>query len=115
MSTQSVLDRHLQAFGDGDVEAAVADYAEDSIFISPRGAVLGAAAMRPVFEELFSGLFKPGTYEFTMDKVTVEGDLAVIVWHATGEAADVAFGTDTFVIRDEKIVRHTFAGQITPK
>ena len=115
MSTQSVLDRHLQAFGDGDVETAVADYADDSIFISPRGAVLGASAMRAVFEELFSGLFKPGTYEFTMDAVTVEGDLAVIVWHSTGDAADVAFGTDTFVIQNEKIVRHTFAGQITPK
>ena len=115
MSTQSVLDRHLQAFGDGDVEAAVADYAEDAIFISPRGAILGGPAMRAVFEELFSGLFRPGTYEFTMDGVTVEGDLAVIVWHATGERADVPFGTDTFVIRDDKIVRHTFAGQINPK
>ncbi len=92
MSTQSVLDRHLQAFGDGDVEASVADYAEDSIFISPRGVVLGASAMRAVYEELFSGLFQPGSYEFTMDKVTVEGDLAVIVWHATGERADVPFG-----------------------
>ena len=115
MSTQSVLDRHLQAFGDGDVEMAVADYADDAIFISPRGAVLGAAAMRPVFQELFSGLFKPGTYEFTMDAMTVEGEVGLIVWHATGDAADVPFGTDTFVIRDEKIVGHTFAGQINPK
>ncbi|MDX6555330.1 MAG: hypothetical protein QOD86_1525 [Miltoncostaeaceae bacterium] len=115
MSTQAVLDRHLQAFGDGDVAAAVADYSEDSIFISPRGVVRGASAMRSVFEELFSGLFKPGTYEFTMDAATVEGDLAVIVWHATGDAADVPFGTDTFVIEGEKIVRHTFAGQINPK
>ena len=111
MSTQSVLEHHLQAFGDGDVEAAVADYAEDSVFISPRGVVRGASAMRAVFEELFSGLFKPGSFEFTMDGVTVEEDLAMIVWHVTGEAADVPFGTDTFVIQDEKIVRHTFAGR----
>ena len=115
MSTQSVVEHHLQAFGDGDVGAAVADYSEDSVFISPRGAVRGASAMRAVFEELFSGLFKPGTYDFTLDRLTVEGDLAVIVWHMTGEAADVPFATDTFVVRDERIVGHTFAGQINPK
>ncbi len=115
MSTQSVVEHHLQAFGGGDVEASVADYAEDAIFISPRGVVLGASAMRAVFEELFSGIFRPGSYDFTLDRLTVEGDVAQIVWHMTGEAADIPFGTDTFVVRDERIVGHTFAGQINVK
>ena len=35
MSTQSVVEHHLQAFGAGDVEASVGDYSEDSVFISP--------------------------------------------------------------------------------
>jgi len=45
----------------------------------------------------------------------VEGDTAYIVWKA--ETADNRFelGTDTFIVRDGKIVIQTFAGKISPK
>ena len=59
----------------------------------------------------FSGLFKPGTYDFTMDRTEV----AYIVWHSVNQGADVKLGTDTFVIRDGKIVLQTFAGRIEEK
>jgi hypothetical protein len=43
------------------------------------------------------------------------GDTAYIVWKA--ETADNRFelGTDTFIVRDGKIVTQTFAGKISPK
>jgi ketosteroid isomerase-like protein len=115
MSTRSVVEHHLQAFGDGDVDATLADYTEESILITQRGVVRGMSALRAVFEELYSGLFKPGTFEFTVDGLEVEGELAHLVWHMTGEAADIPFATDTYVVRDGKIAGQTFAGQINPK
>jgi hypothetical protein len=45
----------------------------------------------------------------------MEGEIAFITW--TAETADntYEFGTDTFVVRDGKILVQTFAGKITPK
>jgi hypothetical protein len=37
------------------------------------------------------------------------------VWHARCASADVVLGTDTYVVRDGKIVTHTFAAKIDPK
>ena len=58
--------------------------------------------------------FQPGA-AFSMKQQTVEGDYAYILW--TAETADNLYevGTDTFVVRDGKIVAQSFAGKITPK
>jgi hypothetical protein len=52
---------------------------------------------------------------FEMLKQEVCDDTAYIVWKA--ETADNHFevGTDTFIVRDGKIVTQTFAGKISPK
>ena len=44
----------------------------------------------------------------------VEGDYAYILW--TAETADNVYqvGTDTFVMRDGKIVAQSFTGKMTP-
>ena len=57
---------------------------------------------------------KPGA-AFSMKQQSVEGDYAYILW--TAETADNVYevGTDTFVVRDGKIVAQSFAGKITPK
>jgi hypothetical protein len=50
-----------------------------------------------------------------MKQQFVEGDYAYILW--TAETADNVYevGTDTFVVRDDKIVAQSFTGKITPK
>jgi len=45
----------------------------------------------------------------------VEGDVAYIVWKAETADNRHELGTDTFVVRDGKIVAQTFAGKITPQ
>ena len=57
---------------------------------------------------------KPGA-AFSMKQQSVEGDYAYILW--TAETADNVYevGTDTFVVRDGKIVAQSFTGKITPK
>jgi ketosteroid isomerase-like protein len=112
MSTEAVLKHHLESFNAGDLDEILKDYTEDSVFISPDGRLTGLDALREAFSGFFSGLFKPGTYEFTMDAMDLEGEVAFIAWHSTNEGADVTLATDTFIIRDGKIAVQTFAAQI---
>jgi hypothetical protein len=50
-----------------------------------------------------------------MKQQSIEGDYAYILWAA--ETADNVYemATDTFVVRDGKIVAQSFTGKITPK
>jgi hypothetical protein len=68
----------------------------------------------PVGAPLAALFGKPGA-AFSMQQQFVEGDYAYILW--TAETADNVYevGTDTFVVRDGKIVAQSFAGKITPK
>jgi len=63
---------------------------------------------------LFAEFGKPGA-TFSMKQQFVEGDYAYILW--TAETADNVYevGTDTFVVRDDKIVVQPFTGKVTPK
>jgi hypothetical protein len=70
--------------------------------------------MRPPAGVFVAGVFKPGTYEFTLDKLSVEGEIAYAIWHANCASVDVVLGTDTFSVKDGKIAVQTFAAKIVP-
>jgi len=57
---------------------------------------------------------KPGAV-FKMNRQFVKGDYAYILW--TAETADNVYelGTDTFVVRNGKIVAQSFTSKIAPK
>ena len=107
-STQEVLDHHLDCFGRADLEGILSDYSSSSLMFTPTGVLKGPDAMRPVFQGIFKEFSQKGT-TFSMKHVCVERDYAFILWSA--ETADNVYelGTDTFVIRDDKILVHTFA------
>ena len=112
MSTESVLNHHGQTFAAGDLDGIMEDYTEDSVLIAPDGTLTGLDSIRGAFAGFFEGLFKPGSYEFTMDRVEIVGDVGYIVWHSVNQGAEVTLGTDTFVLRDGKIAVQTFAAKI---
>ena len=114
LSTSDVLDRHLKSFAEGDVDGVVADYSSDAVLFAPSGPLKGPDAIRPFFEDFISEFSKPGS-SFTMQRRCIDGDHAYILW--TAETADNSyeFATDTFVIRNGKIVAQSFAAKITPK
>ena len=113
-STKDILDHHLNSFGDGDLNGVLSDYAPNAVLFTPDGLLRGVDALRPFFQALFAEFGKPGA-AFNMKQQFVEGDYAYILW--TAETADNVYevGTDTFVVRDGKIVAQSFAGKITPK
>jgi len=50
-----------------------------------------------------------------MQQRTVESDYAYILWNAETEDNTYEGATDTFFVRDEKIVAQSFAARIRPK
>lgn len=115
MSTEDVLNHHLQAFGQGDAEEAAKDYDDESVLVTQDGQVVGRVAIQEALTEMFAGIFKPGTYDFEMDNSEITGDVAFVAWHADTASHEIPMGTDTFVVRDDTIAVQTFAAQMIPK
>jgi ketosteroid isomerase-like protein len=113
-STSDVPDHHLKCFGENDLDGILADYSPDAILFMPGGLLKGPDAIKPVFQAIFSEFAKPGS-SFAMQQRTVEGDYAYILWSA--ETADNSYqaATDTFVVRNGKIVAQSFAAKLIPK
>ena len=113
-STKDVLDNHLKAFDQGDLTGVLSDYAPGAVLFTKNGALKGVDAIRPLFETLIAEFGKPGA-TFKMEKQMVEGDYAYILW--TAETADNVYemATDTFAVREGKIVAQSFTAKVTPK
>src|SRR5262249_49130312 len=113
-STKDVLDNHLNAFGKGDLASILSGYAPEAVMFTRDGLLKGAEAMRPLFEALIEEFRKPGA-RFTLERQSIEGDYAYIVW--TAETADNVYevATDTFVVQDGKIAAQSFTGKTVPK
>lgn len=113
-STKDVLDHHLKCFGAGDLKGILSDYAPGAVLFTSDGPLTGAGAIRPLFQALLAEFGKPGA-EFNMKQQFIEGDYGYILW--TAETADNVYemATDTFVVRNGKIVAQSFTGKITPK
>src|SRR6516164_4213299 len=106
-TTKDVLKHHLEAFDQGDVNAILSDYAPDVVLFTKDGALKGVDALRPVFERLVEEFAKPGA-TFNMQQQVVEGDYAYILWTAETTDNRYELATDTFVIRNGKIVAQSF-------
>lgn len=114
LGTRQVFEHHSRALARGDVDDVLSDYTEDSVVITASGVRKGRKAIRGAFEGFVAGLLKPGTYEFTLDSLSVEGEIAYVIWHAKCATANIVLGTDTFVVKDGKIAVQTFAAKIDP-
>jgi ketosteroid isomerase-like protein len=113
-STKDVLDHHLNCFGEGDLKGVLSDYAPGAVMFTRDRVLRGFDAIRPLFHSLIAEFGKPGA-QFTMQQQFIEGDYAYILWTGETSANVYELGTDTFVVRDGKIVAQSFTGKITPK
>jgi ketosteroid isomerase-like protein len=115
MSTRAILDHQMEAFGAGSADEIIKDFADDAVLIRPEAVFKGRTAIHGVYSEMFAGLFKPDTYEFEMVAEHVEGEYAYIAWRASNASSIVVMGTDTFVVRDGKIIAQSYCARIDPK
>ena len=85
------------------------------MLITPTGALNGLAEIRGLFEHFLTNVLPPGSTEFEMKQQVVQSEIAYILWAASSGTHNIPLGTDTFVVRNGKIVAQTFAGQIDEK
>jgi len=113
-STKDVLEHHSKALRGDNLDAVLADYSSNAVLFTKDGAFKGLDAIRPVFAAISSEFGKPGT-KVNRTQQLIDGDYAYILW--TGETADNVYemATDTFVVRDGKIVAQSFTAKVTPK
>src|SRR5262245_2856485 len=113
-STKDVLDHHLKCFAEGDLKGVISDYAPGAVMFTRDRPLKGIDAIRPLFQALIAEFGKPGA-RFTMNEQFIEGDYGCILWTGETSANVYELGTDTFVVRDGKIVAQSFTAQVTPK
>jgi ketosteroid isomerase-like protein len=113
-TTNDVVDQHMKSFREKDLDGVLADYSSDAVLFTPGRPLKGLGEIRPFFQAFLSEFAKPGA-TFSMREQSAEGDYAYILWSA--ETADNSYeaATDTFVVRNGKIVAQSFAAKITPK
>jgi ketosteroid isomerase-like protein len=106
--TQAVFDHHVQALGEG-LESVLSDYAEDCVLYTPDGPKRGLAEIRVFLEAFMAETLPKLLGSFELLRTDVDGEILYVTW----KAGDVApLGTDTFIIRDNKIQVQTFAAYI---
>lgn len=112
--TRSVLDHHLDAFADQDLDEIMLDYGDESVVVTNVGVFRGLDGIEDLFADLFDEFSQAGT-SLAVDDTVVEGDFAYLLWH--GETPDnvYEFCTDTFHVPGDVIEFQTFAGKIEPK
>src|SRR3712207_1332713 len=96
---QEIFQHHVAAIGAGDVDAVVADYAEDAVLVTPEGVTRGREGIRQVFTSLLGDL-PDAAWEVPTQ--VFEGDVLLIEWTAVAEKGR-AEGVDTFVFADDAI------------
>ncbi len=110
---EAVINHHLSAFGDANIEEIMKDYTEDSQLFTPEGALQGKEAIRNFFVTVFNLVPKGSSFE--IKQKFVSDDIAYIAWSCESTFVDIPLGTDSFIISGNKIAVQTLAAHIISK
>ena len=109
--TKAVFVHHLQSLGGGRLEDVLSDNTEDSVLFTPDGVIKGLAGIREFFGSAIKieGVPPDMMKTFAIIRQDIEGETVYLVWKAE---PSVPPGTDTFIVRNGKIMVQTvFYGQ----
>ena len=112
VTTEEVYRAHVASFTSGNLDALMADYADDAVIHTQNGVVRGASDIRDLFTGLLQ-IIPPGT-ELIIDTESIENDVVFVVWHVDDGPIPLPFVTDTHIIRDGKIAVQTVAVHLAP-
>jgi ketosteroid isomerase-like protein len=125
-TSQGVLDRHVAAMKAGNLDAVMADYADDALVIAPHGIAPGqtSVAGNDVFSgkaearKLFAVLTDKG-HHAAMQSMTSTyeqrgNDIVLMHWVQFKGQPNQASGTDTWIIRGNKVIAQVVAVDPAP-
>ena len=111
--TKEILDHHLSAFIDADVEEIMKGYSERSELLTPQGPVSGLTAIHSFFEEVFKIVPKGSTLDLKQE--IIRDNIAYIAWAGESAFVSIPMGADTFIMDGDKIIYQALAAHIIPK
>ena len=106
-TTEAVLQHHLQAIFARDLDAIVSDFADDAVFFTPFGSSKGPDQIRAAFAAIMNLVTPEVMAEMKLGQQHIDGEFAYILWSA---GAHITTASDTFCVRNGKIVLQTFVG-----
>lgn len=106
-----IVQNHLGSFLEHDLEALMSDFTDESVLVTPEKTYTGLEEIRGYFAALMAQFPKQRS-RIELDKTVISDDVAYIIWRGTSPGLEVSFATDTFVIKNGKIRKQTFAGQL---
>lgn len=109
--SRGLLERHLNAFLENDIRTLMADYTEESVLITQDATFSGLKEIEGFFTGLMTH-FPRQRSSFELDKMEVHDETVFIVWHGRTPSVTVPMGSDTFTMKDGRIHRQTFVGQL---
>ncbi len=113
-NAEVLIMHHLDSFSDRDLEAILSDYADDAVIITPDQQAAGPDEIRALFEDVLAyGNQDEAPFEYT--KVHITGPIGYVLWEWTQKDGSVLSGSDTFLIHNGKIKKHTVAFFVTEK
>ena len=105
MSTEATLNHHIQAFSQG-VDEILHDYTPASVLFTPDGPLVGLDALRTFFHTFLTTSPPELLRAMTVVRQDIHGEVAYLLWKAE---PFIPLATDSFVIREGKIVAQSFA------
>lgn len=109
---QELMKHHMEALVAGEMDEVMADYADDAVIMTLDDTVVGIDAIRGFFQNMLDAM--PNLKMITRN-LRAHDDLVLIDWSADCDTVSITDGADTFVIRDDKIVRQTAWVKVVPK
>jgi hypothetical protein len=111
--TEEILNHHVSAFVEADLDEIMKDYVERSELLTPQGPVSGLNAIRSWFEEIFKSVPKGSPLD--LKQMIIRDNMAYIVWSGESPFVSIPFGVDTFVMENDKILYQNLGAHIIPK
>ena len=105
MSTQATFQQHIQAFGEG-IDAIMEDYVEESVVFTPGGPLYGLNSIRTFFNDFLTNSPPELLKAMALTRQDIHGEFLYIHWNA---APFIPFASDTFIIRNGKIMMQSIA------
>ncbi|MBR2742996.1 MAG: nuclear transport factor 2 family protein [Clostridia bacterium] len=113
-TTLEIIHQHSENLIGKNLEAVMADFAQDAVMISPQGVLKGYDALRANFEGTIKNLLTPDAKaEILLEKA--EGKIGYCIWKLESDHVSIPFASDTFVVENDKIVAQTFAAVVKKK
>jgi len=105
MSTQTTLEHHLQAVGQG-IDAIMSDYVQESVLFTPDGPLTDLASIRSFFNDFITKSPPELLRAITVTRQDIHGEFVYLHWKAP---PFIPFASDTFVVRNNKILAQSVA------